>query len=198
MHPQAQKHPFKPIYDEYSKVLILGSFPPKNSSQKGGFYYADSSNRFWSVLGTLFDTPNLADKSKDEKISFLKTHHIALYDIWGYCYKENPDSARDDDIIADESQKVDLTEILQKAKIQKIFTTIGGSENSKDKRGGHFKKWDIESWLWQRYAKFMPHCQNAGEMVTPLYSTSSASRLAGVSDEILFDDYKQIVEICKK
>lgn len=197
MHPQAQKHPFKPVYDEHSKVLILGSFPPKNSSQKGGFYYADSSNRFWSVLGTLFDTPNLADKSKDEKISFLKAHHIALYDIWGYCYKENADSSRDDDIIADESQKADLSEIFQKAKIQKIFNSKKSKNYNKNKRHS-FIKWGIESWLWEKYAKFMLHCKNASEMVVPLYSTSSASRLAGISDEILLDDYEQIVKICKK
>ncbi len=28
MDDKTQKHPFKPVYDEHSKVLILGSFPP--------------------------------------------------------------------------------------------------------------------------------------------------------------------------
>ena len=34
-HPNAEKHPFEPVFDEKSRVLILGSFPPKNTSQKG-------------------------------------------------------------------------------------------------------------------------------------------------------------------
>lgn len=194
MYPNLQNHPFKPVFDENSKVLILGSFPSSNS-QKGGFYYADSTNRFWKILGILFETPNLADKQKDEKIAFLKENEIALYDIWGYCYKKDPNSAKDKDIIVDKSQKTDLSEILQTAKIQKIFTTIGGSENSKDKRGGRFDDWKIENWLWDNYAKYFPHCKTASQMVVPLYSTSAASRKN--MQEIL-NDYKQIVEILQK
>jgi|GEM_PF-4764526 len=198
MDDKTQKHPFKPVYDEHSRVLILGSFPPLRTSQKGGFYYADSSNRFWKILSTLFCEPKLADKSKDEKIAFLKAQKIALYDIWELCYKENLDSTDDKDIVASKSQKADLSELLQAAKIQKIFTTIGGSEKSKDKRGGHFKKWGVESWLWDNYSKFMPHCKSPSQMVVPLYSTSNASSRAGINDEILLDDYKQIKEILHK
>lgn len=153
---------------------------------------------FGKFLGTLFCEPKLADKSKDEKIAFLKAHKIALYDIWELCYKENLDSTDDKDIVASKSQKADLSEILKVANIQKIFTTIGGSEKSQDKRGGHFKKWGVESWLWDNYSKFMPHCKSPIQMVVPLYSTSNASSRAGINDEILLDDYKQIKEILHK
>ena len=198
MNDKAQKHPFAPVFDGDSKVMILGSFPSPSSIETG-FYYGDLSNRFWDILGELFGDSALKGKSKDNKIVFLKSHNIALWDIWGYCYKNPQDSANDKNILPEpDSKKVDLSEILHTTKIQKIFTTIGGSENSADSRGGHFKKWGVESWLWENYASYFPHCDDSRQMVCPLYSTSSASRRAGISDEILLNDYKQIKEILEK
>lgn len=196
MNKNAKKHPFAPVFDGDSKVLILGSFPSQNSIE-AGFYYGDLSNRFWDILGELFDESGLKGKSKDDKIAFLKSNHIALWDIWGYCYKNPQDSASDDSIVASESRFVDLSEILRAAKIQKIFTTIGGSENSADSRGGHFKKWSVEKWLWDNYAKYFSHCKDSHQIVCPLYSTSPLSKLR-VSDEKMLNDYGQIKEILEK
>ena len=117
---KAQKYPFEPIFDKNSRVLILGSFPPINRE----FYYANGRNRFWGILDRLFNEPKLIDlakRSKDEKIAFLKAHKIALYDIWGVCYKDDPNSPYDKDIIAEKSQRADLSEILKTAKIEKNF-----------------------------------------------------------------------------
>ncbi len=187
MNENTQKHPFAPVFDENSRVLILGSFPPLQSSQKGGFYYADGTNRFWGILGRLFDEQELPKRSKDEKIAFLKAHKIALYDIWGVCYKDDPNSPDDDSIVAAKSQKADLSEILQGAKIERIFTTVGKS----------FEKWGIAEWLWGEYAKYFPHCKNAGEMVVSLCSTSGATRLS-YEELIEKQGYKQIAEILTK
>ena len=39
-------HPFEPVFDKESRVLILGSIPsPK--SRENGFYYGHPRNRFW-------------------------------------------------------------------------------------------------------------------------------------------------------
>ncbi|WP_367178981.1 uracil-DNA glycosylase family protein, partial [uncultured Campylobacter sp.] len=48
----SQTHPFKPIFDENSKILILGSFPSAPSRELG-FYYANPQNRFWRVLAQI-------------------------------------------------------------------------------------------------------------------------------------------------
>ena len=198
MNDKAQKHPFAPVFDGDSKVLILGSFPPKSTSQEAGFYYGDLNNRFWDILGELFGESGLKSKSKDDKIAFLKSNHIALWDIWGHCYKNPQDSARDDDILPEPDSKfVDLSEILRTAKIQKIFTTIGGSENSTKPRGENFKKWGVEKWLWDNYAKYFPHCKDSRDMVCPLYSTSPLTNLS-VSDEKMLNDYGQIKEFLEK
>ena len=73
----SQTHPFKPIFDKNSKILILGSFPSV-VSRKFGFYYANPQNRFWRVLAGILNAP--LPKSMDEKINFLLAHRIAIYD----------------------------------------------------------------------------------------------------------------------
>ena len=44
--PKHVLHPFPPLYDENSKVLILGSFPSVKSREQM-FFYGHPQNRFW-------------------------------------------------------------------------------------------------------------------------------------------------------
>ena len=49
METQHIIHNFEPIYNEYSKILMLGTMPsPK--SREVGFYYGHPRNRFWKVV----------------------------------------------------------------------------------------------------------------------------------------------------
>ena len=73
----SQTHPFKPIFDKNSKILILGSFPSVVSRELG-FYYANPQNRFWRVLAQILNAP--PPETTDEKINFLLAHRIAIYD----------------------------------------------------------------------------------------------------------------------
>ncbi len=75
-------HPFEPIYDENSKVLLLGSFPsPK--SRDVGFYFSHPQNRFFKVLADIFN--DTLPTTNDEKKNFLLKHNIALWDIISSC-----------------------------------------------------------------------------------------------------------------
>ena len=47
-------HPIPPLYDENSKVLILGSFPSVKS-REAQFFYGHLQNRFWKVMAGVFD-----------------------------------------------------------------------------------------------------------------------------------------------
>ncbi|MDE7255823.1 MAG: DNA-deoxyinosine glycosylase [Helicobacter sp.] len=89
-------HPFAPsAIDKDSKILILGSFPSV-ASREMGFYYAHPQNRFWKVLGALFDDETIYLKStkpskeqyqqhiKAQK-AFLQSHSIILWDIVRAC-----------------------------------------------------------------------------------------------------------------
>lgn len=51
--PGRIQHPFGPLYNENSKVLILGSFPSVKSREQQ-FFYGHPQNRFWKVIAALF------------------------------------------------------------------------------------------------------------------------------------------------
>lgn len=63
-------------------VLILGTLP-SDESIKNGQYYQNPTNRFWTIIHTLFGgLPN--DKSKE----FLFQHKIALWDCLKYAQRK--------------------------------------------------------------------------------------------------------------
>ncbi len=75
-------HPFPPIFDQNSKILILGSMPsPK--SREIGMYYAHPKNRFWKILSIVLndDFP----LSNEDKKAFLLKHNIAVWDVLKSC-----------------------------------------------------------------------------------------------------------------
>ena len=104
-------HELEPVYDEESKILILGSIPSVKSRELG-FYYMHPSNRFWQVLEGVFK-----EKIVDKK-AFLNKHHIALWDVIKECEITN---SMDNTI--KNVQVNDFNSLLAKTKITKIFTT---------------------------------------------------------------------------
>ncbi|TLD87449.1 DNA-deoxyinosine glycosylase [Helicobacter sp. MIT 03-1614] len=118
--PQIQKihltHPFAPVFDTYSRVLILGSFPSVISRDEQ-FYYAHSHNRFWRILATLFAPEiDIRAQDRDAKKQFLLTHHIALWDIVCEC-----DICNSSDSTLSNAKPNDISVILSSAKINAIF-----------------------------------------------------------------------------
>ena len=113
----SQTHPFKPIFDKNSKILILGSFPSV-ISRKFGFYYANPQNRFWRVLAGILnaDTP----ESTDEKIKFLLSHHIAIYDAAISCEIEGSSDAKMSQIVP-----ANLKPIFKEANITRVYANGG-------------------------------------------------------------------------
>ncbi len=104
-------HELEPFYSNDSKILILGSIPSIKSRELG-FYYMHPSNRFWQVLEKVFN-----EKIVDKK-AFLMKHQIALWDVIKECdIKSSSDSTIKNVIVND------INELLNKTKINKIFTT---------------------------------------------------------------------------
>ena len=113
----SQTHPFKPIFDKNSKILILGSFPSV-VSRKFGFYYANPQNRFWRVLAEILNTN--VPESTDEKIKFLLSHHIAIYDAAISCEIESSSDAKMSKIVP-----INLKPIFKTAKIEQVYANGG-------------------------------------------------------------------------
>ena len=113
----SQTHPFKPIFDKNSKILILGSFPSV-VSRKFGFYYANPQNRFWRVLAGILNAA--VPESTDEKIKFLLAHHIAIYDAAISCEIEGSSDAKMSKIVP-----VNLKPIFKIANITQVYANGG-------------------------------------------------------------------------
>jgi len=108
-------HEIKPVFDENSKILILGTLPsPK--SRENMFFYGHPQNRFWCVMAEVLG--ERLPESREEKAAMLKKHGVALWDTISEC-----------DILgaADSSIKnavpTDLSRIFNTADIKMIFTT---------------------------------------------------------------------------
>jgi len=107
-------HPFPPLFDDESKILILGSFPSVKSREQL-FFYGHPQNRFWKVLGGIFEeeTPS----SIEEKKAFLHRNNIALWDVIASCEIEG--SA---DSTIKNAKANNILPILQGSQVNRIFT----------------------------------------------------------------------------
>lgn len=76
------KHEIEPIFNQESKVLILGSFPSVKSRETN-FFYGHPQNRFWKVLAAVCkqEVPMTITQKKE----FLLENHIALWDVIASC-----------------------------------------------------------------------------------------------------------------
>lgn len=108
-------HELAPVFDERSRVLILGTMPsPK--SREAGFYYMHPQNRFWSVLARVLGEP--LPKTIAERRGLCLRHSIALWDVLASC---EINGAADSSI--KNAVPNDIPALLQKCPITAVFTT---------------------------------------------------------------------------
>ncbi len=107
-------HPFPPLFDENSQILILGSFPSVKS-REAKFFYGHPQNRFWRVTSAVFgeNTP----KTIPEKREFLLRNGIALWDAIHSCEITGSSDSSIKNVTPN-----DLSIILSNAQIEQIFT----------------------------------------------------------------------------
>ena len=107
-------HPFPPLFDEHSRVLILGSFPSVKSREQN-FFYGHPQNRFWPLLAALFG--EAAPVTIEEKRTLALRHHIALWDTIYSC-----DIKGSSDSTIKNVEPADLSPIIEAGQICRIFT----------------------------------------------------------------------------
>lgn len=104
-------HPLDAIYDEHSRVLILGSFPSVISRQNK-MYYANKTNRFWAVMEALFNV------EITDRVLFCHQHHIAMWDVIHSCTIEGSSDSSIKNVKTN-----DIAGLVHKSNIQLIVTT---------------------------------------------------------------------------
>lgn len=106
-------HNIEPIFNEKSKILILGSFPSVKSREQK-FFYGHPQNRFWKVTSNILG--KRLPETVAEKKEFLLNSGIALWDVIASCEISGS---------ADSSVKSvtpnDISDILKKTNIERIF-----------------------------------------------------------------------------
>ena len=107
------RHPFPPLYDENSKILILGSFPSVKSREMA-FFYGHPQNRFWKLLSRLLEAP--FPETVPERRAFLLAHGIALWDVIASCEIRGSSDASIRNAVPN-----DLRQILDHAQIRQIY-----------------------------------------------------------------------------
>lgn len=143
-----ETHSIPPFFGSDSQILILGSFPSVKS-RESGFYYGHPQNRFWRVLSSVFNAP--LPQTIEQKQEFLRTRHIALWDVAAECSIRGSADSSISVVTAN-----DIAPLLRSTQIKAVF--LNGQTAQK-----LFRKY-----LSEETAKF-------GCTVTALPSTSPAN-----------------------
>jgi len=106
-------HPFLPLYNNDSKILILGSFPSVKSREQK-FFYGHPQNRFWKVVSSVFECDE--PETIEEKKQFLFENNIALWDVIASCEITGSSDSSIKNVKVN-----DLSKILKEADIRQIF-----------------------------------------------------------------------------
>lgn len=108
-------HPFAPVYDENSKILILGTMASPKSRELG-FFYGHPQNNFWRIVSAILNLP--VPQAVDEKRELLLKNNIALWDVLHSCDISGADDGSIKNPVVN-----DFSEIFAKADIKAVFTT---------------------------------------------------------------------------
>lgn len=109
------EHVLGPVFDDASRVLVLGTMPSP-ASRAAGFYYGHPRNRFWPVMARLFDEP--VPQGAQDRRAFALRHRIALWDVLASCEIRGASDAS----IADPVPN-DLRLVVDRAPVEAVFTT---------------------------------------------------------------------------
>ena len=119
-------HPFLPLYNKDSKILILGSFPSVKSREQM-FFYGHPQNRFWKVISSVLECEE--PETIEEKKKLLFENGIALWDVIASCEITGSSDSSIRDVKVN-----DLSKILKEADIRQIY--VNGKTAEK-----YFKKY---------------------------------------------------------
>ncbi|AFA49362.1 DNA-deoxyinosine glycosylase [Acetobacterium woodii] len=111
------EHPFEPIYNNVSQILILGSFPSVKS-RAAEFYYHHPQNRFWKVISALTDAPE--PKTIAAKKALLLEQRIAVWDVIYSCDIVGSSDASIKNVVPN-----DIAKLLNKTSIKTVYANGG-------------------------------------------------------------------------
>jgi len=117
MEYQRLKHTFDPVFDEESKILILGSFPSVKS-RENNFFYGHPQNRFWRVMARILEWE--VPMTIEEKREMLLKNHVAVWDVIASCSIQGSSDTSIKDVVVN-----DFSKILENSAVERIYVNGG-------------------------------------------------------------------------
>lgn len=117
MEYQSLTHTFEPVFDKYSEILILGSFPSVKS-RENRFYYGHPQNRFWKVMAYVLgeEVPVTIEAKKE----MLLKNHVAVWDVIASCSIIGSSDTSIKDVKVN-----NLSRIIENSSIKQIYVNGG-------------------------------------------------------------------------
>ncbi len=109
-----QYHNIPPLYNEDSKILILGSFPSVKS-REGQFFYHHPQNRYWKVMAAVLDCP--VPDTIEEKKKMILENHVAMWDVIASCEITGSSDSSIKNVVPN-----DIGGLLNETSIERIYT----------------------------------------------------------------------------
>ena len=106
-------HEIDPVYNQDSRILILGSFPSVKS-RESQFFYGHPQNRFWKVLAALLNKDLPA--TVEDKRQLLLSAKIAVWDVIASCKIEGSADSSIKEVVPN-----NISSILKESQIKQIY-----------------------------------------------------------------------------
>lgn len=122
-----EKHPFEPFFPNDCTLIVIGSFPGKESTQTlrdDDWYYGANRNQFWKILEAIYQRDL---KTKSEKQRLFIDAKIGIADIILSCEREGNNNS--DSNLKNKVYNFIISEILRIRPIKKILFTSRGVYN---------------------------------------------------------------------
>ena len=185
-----ETHPLTPFFFFFSKLLMLGSFPPPQNRWKMNFYYPNYQNDMWRIFGLIFfsdknhflDLPNKNFKESQIR-EFLFQIGIGIFDT-AYQIKRLQGNASDKflEIVT----PTDLSALLEQIPMCHTIMTTG--DKATDTLMQHFPDQPIKPMIGQSVKVGYDNRELS------LYRLPSSSRAYPLALEKKADIYKQFFQ----
>ena len=118
-----ETHPFKPFVPARATVLIVGSFPGRDTTQRrvdtDKWFYNTKRNQFWDIISTVY---GVALPTRKDKQELFERTGIAIADIF-LSVKRKGESNADTDLEVVTYNDKAIRKILTHASFKQIFFT---------------------------------------------------------------------------
>ena len=118
-----ETHPFKPFVPPNATVLIVGSFPGRDITQKNidndKWFYGTRRNQFWDIISSVYD---IELKTTKEKKELFNAAGIAIADIFLTARRKGENNSDTNLEVITYNDKA-IRKILEKISFRSIFFT---------------------------------------------------------------------------